>query len=491
MVANSWQMPGSVCPSSCSLGLISYCPSLFSHHSLSIPTYSGKTERRSRLSQSLSQKIDSILGLRYHAMLPTADVSNLPSPARAFIDLSRNSFVTADRGNVRRRNDATLESRARHFTAWLETAGFTVDNFNLVDVMTFPSLLAAYLTAVTAGDNCLHLSTLGPASLRGYVTAASDTITMLTAKPCSYLDPQTLASKRPKLLPMLSEIIQQRGAWKEPLPRKEPFTIAMLDALRAHLQAESKKSSLIHVFLTSVYAAYDWIRLGVFTGSRISEYGQSSSGKAPGARYARIPNSRDAGVWANQPLAFIAADFVFFNKESLLVDRQFCLLNTALDHIYELHLRFRFDKSKTNLTIRKYTRLLSAPFDPVVTAINIIRRAHILGIPPNEPLGQYRNLGSTANSMLRDSDIRNHLRLACRLAYPDPRHYCRIHILGLVAHSSHVTAALCLKLGGTSDEEIAFRLRWHVSSVPTYLRECFNGFDQVMQTAINGVFQTV
>ena len=126
----------------------------------------------------------------------------------------------------------------------------------------------------------------------------------------------------------------------------------------------------------------------------------------------------------------------------------------------------------------------------MVTAINIIRRAHILSVPANEPIGQFRNLGSSTNSLFQDSNVRNNLRLACRLAYPDPRHYCRIHILGLVAHSTRVTAALCLKLGGASDEDIAFRLRWHVSSVPTYLRECFNGIDTAMQTAITGVFRT-
>ena len=80
--------------------------------------------------------------------------------------------------------------------------------------------------------------------------------------------------------------------------------------------------------------------------------------------------------------------------------------------------------------------------------------------------------------------------LACRLAYPDPNHYCRLHISGIVAHSNRVTAALCLKLGGATDEDIAFRLRWHVSSVPTYLRECFNGIDAVMQTAIQGALTT-
>jgi hypothetical protein len=313
---------------------------------------------------------------------------------------------------------------------------------------------------------------------------------MLTEKPCSYIDPTTLASKRPKLIPMLGQIIQQRGAWKEPRPRKEPFTIAMIDALRAHLLLESETSKLVLVFLTAEYAVYDWVRLGVFTGSRISEYGQSSSSRTAGSRFARIPNSKDAGPWANQPLAFIDSDFIFFNAEHLLVHNSFCRLNTALIHISELHLRFRFDKSKTNFTIRKYTRLLGAAFDPVVASINIIRRAHILGIPPDEPLGQFRALGSSVNSLLQDSHVRDNLRLACRLAYPDPRHYCRIHILGLVAHSTRVTAALCLKLGGASDEDIAFRLRWHVSSVPTYLRECFNGIDEVMQTAITGVFRT-
>jgi hypothetical protein len=423
-------------------------------------------------------------------MLPAPDLSNLPAPARALIHNSNVAFVTADRGHVRRRNDETLESRAHHFATWLETAGFTVDNLGLIDESVFPSILHAYLTDVVAGDNCLSLTTLGPEALRGYVTAASTAITMLTSKPCSYLDPTTVSSKRPKILPMLSQIINQRGAWKEPLPRKEPFTIKMIDALRACLLSESHASSIEEVFLISEYAVYDWTRLGVFTGSRISEYGQSSSGRKKGSRYACIPDSRDAGAWANQSVAFIESDFVFYNKDSLLLDQQFCLLNTALDHIHELHIRFRFDKSKTNFTIRKYTRLPGVPFDPVVAAVNIIRRAKILGVPSHEPLGQFRKRGSSVNSFIRDTHVRDHLRFACKLAYPDPRHYCRIHILGLVAHSTRVTAALCLKLGGASDEDIAFRLRWHVSSVPTYLRECFNGIDLIMQTAIRGVLQT-
>jgi hypothetical protein len=167
-----------------------------------------------------------------------------------------------------------------------------------------------------------------------------------------------------------------------------------------------------------------------------------------------------------------------------------CLLPSALDTIWSLHLRFRFNKSRQNFTIRKYTRLPAAPFDPVIVAINLLRRASLLQIPSFEPLGQFRTQSLTTNSMLLDRHVRDVMHQACRLAYPDPEHYSRPHISGIVAHSNRVTAALCLHLGGASNEEIAFRLRWHVSSVPTYLRECFNGIDTIMQTAICGALQS-
>jgi hypothetical protein len=423
-------------------------------------------------------------------MLSSGALQNLPPTARALINASRDSFKSIDRGHIRKRNDSTFDARARHFTSWLEAIGFTVNNLTQVTVADFPDILATYLEKVADGDNCLSLTNMGDAALRGYLSAASTALSALTSKSFSHLDPETVTSKRPKILPRFSEILRQRMTWKEPRPRKEPFTLAMIDALRASLFLQSKQTSIQKVFLTSRYAAYDWIRLGVFTGSRISEFGQTNSGKPKGQRYATIPLSRDAGIWANQSLAFIADDFIFYSKQSLLVDRRFCTSDAALEHIWELHVRFRFDKSKNNFTIRKYKRLPDAPFDPVIVAINIIRRAHLLCIPPQEPLGQYRLLNKSSNSMLRDSDIRDELRFACTMAYPDPRHYCRIHIKGLVSHSTRVTAALCLKLGGASDEDIAFRLRWHISSVPTYLRECFNGIDLVMQTAIQGVYNT-
>jgi hypothetical protein len=81
--------------------------------------------------------------------------------------------------------------------------------------------------------------------------------------------------------------------------------------------------------------------------------------------------------------------------------------------------------------------------------------------------------------------------MACIRAYPDPNHYCWINIDGIVAHSNHVTAALCLHLGGATIDEIAVRLRWEPCSVPTYLRECFVGIDTIMQKAIASAYLTI
>jgi hypothetical protein len=70
-------------------------------------------------------------------------------------------------------------------------------------------------------------------------------------------------------------------------------------------------------FVTVVYAVYDWTRLGLFTGSRVSEYAQTRL-KA-GIRYNTIPQIPDAGIWAGQPLAFVRADFMFYSGSHAII----------------------------------------------------------------------------------------------------------------------------------------------------------------------------
>jgi hypothetical protein len=172
------------------------------------------------------------------------------------------------------------------------------------------------------------------------------------------------------------------------------------------------------------------------------------------------------------------------------LDASICLSDTASDVIFEVHIRFRFDKSKHNFTIHKFCRQKLIKFDLVIGVINIFRSACMLNILSHKPIGQYRQLNSNV-ICLRDKDVRDVLRAAYQRAYPDPTHYCRINMTGIVAHSNRVTAALCLLLGGATIDEIAFRLCWELGSVPTYLRECFIGIDEIMRKAIAGAYLTV
>ena len=78
---------------------------------------------------------------------------------------------------------------------------------------------------------------------------------------------------------------------------------------------------------------------------------------------------------------------------------------------------------------------------------------------------------------------------AVDLAYPDPAHYMQKHKHLVLPHSNIVTAAVCLQRGGASNDKIAFKLRWHPTSVPTYLRDCFQSIGDTLQKSVTGVMK--
>ena len=89
--------------------------------------------------------------------------------------------------------------------------------------------------------------------------------------------------------------------------------------------------------------------------------------------------------------------------------------------------------------------------------------------------------GSSSYKFLKDSDVRDVMRFSVDLAYPDSNHYMRLHRHLIVPHSNRVTAAVCLQKGGAGNDEIAFKLRWHPTSVPTYLRDCFQAVGDTLK----------
>ena len=86
----------------------------------------------------------------------------------------------------------------------------------------------------------------------------------------------------------------------------------MFEALKRYLNLELQHNLFSHVFPSLTYAVYNWCRLGLFTGSPISKYGQLKV--LPGTEFARVPNSRNAGQWAGLPIPFIADYLTLFDK---------------------------------------------------------------------------------------------------------------------------------------------------------------------------------
>jgi hypothetical protein len=284
--------------------------------------------------------------------------------------------------------------------------------------------------------------------------------------------------------PYIREMLSQRDAWFVPRPRKEPFTMDMFQVLS---QSLSSRKDRLATFLSKESAVFDWTRLGLFTGSRVSEYAQTRL--RAGIRFNTIPKTTDAGTWAGQALAFIRADFTFYSASHELIP----LANLAAFHrqgrIISIHIRFRFDKSPTNFSIRKFQTTKDSILDPVAAAVSCVYRADLLKSPADEPIGVYFDTRKGL-SFLRDYHVSKVMRQACIWAYPNPAHQLRVNILCIVPHSNRITAAVALKLGGATDDEIAFRLRWHISSVPTYLRECFQQVGEIVKTTLVGAHRT-
>jgi hypothetical protein len=136
--------------------------------------------------------------------------------------------------------------------------------------------------------------------------------------------------------------------------------------------------------------------------------------------------------------------------------------------VHELHIRFRFDKSPRNFTIRKFRRSGHHFLCPILGGISVISRAIALRVPPNEPIGVYRTSNKGTYTFLRSYDVITWMQAVCRLAHPDKDSFFYKNAALMVSHSNRVTAAVALQNAGLSINAIAFRLRHPSQSSTTF-----------------------
>jgi hypothetical protein len=235
-------------------------------------------------------------------------------------------------------------------------------------------------------------------------------------------------------------------------------------------------------------ALYDWICLGIFSGLRLGEFGQSSlpAGSAAGA-FDPLPsgNPNIPLIWQGTPKAFVLDDFQFFTRNLALI--QHATLLDKPDEAEYVHLRWRYDKGKFNFVTKKYQRQHGTLVCPVKRAASIVFRALSLQLHPlHSPLGVFIGRNSQLYT-IRGHHLRDFMQDACIKAYPDPQHYLRIHIKDLQAHSLRITACVSLENAGVPHETIAFRLRWNSDAVKGYLRDCYRHIGDLTAKSVAGL----
>jgi hypothetical protein len=423
-------------------------------------------------------------------MLPALDMHHVPVASRATFHSWLLEFRQADRGSIRGGNDQTFESRARHFANWLQRFGYNYESIEAIPEGQTLALVGLFLRCVAQGDTILASRSsssrppapLGAKTLASYAAAAGAWLEFHFGKKAQLYLPSSLSGKH-RLHPFLAETIAQRRNWQVPRKKKEPFTSPMFLVLHHDVSSLARDPSRL---LDLLPAIYDWTRLGIFTGSRLGEYGQSKL--RSGELFATVPMCPDAGEWAGTPLAFIREDFEFFDEQ------RHSLLRSDLPRLQryaaEVHIRFRYDKSTTNFAIRKFRRLRSTFICPVSSCVSILERAAHLRIPDGFPIGAYRSSTAGDFKFIRGDDVCRVMRYACTIAYPDIRHYMRQNVDRLVAHSNRVTACLALHQAGVNEEEIAHRLRWQTPSVRFYIPESYSKLGDLTQRAVAGAALT-
>lgn len=347
--------------------------------------------------------------------------------------------------------------------------------------------MGQFVENIAEGDNLTGSLTLADDTICQYLRAATSWLRLNCDVIVPLYSNEGGSRKTEKLHPYISELLGQRRTWAQKNDKKEPLTGRILSTM-GQLADEAKCGPQGELSMDCVL--YDCCRLGIFTGSRLAEYGQGALPRnAPTDGWLPLPSSRDVPKeWRGKPCAFVASDFEFYNAHRTLVAHSD--VKTGREEAVFVHVRFRYDKSNHNFTIRKYKQVTENPVCPVAAARSFIRRGPKILVNEDEPLAMFRAKNGRRHTV-RGKHIQDFMRRACIRAHPDENHYLRRRINRLLTHSLRVTAAVALYNAGVDIDDISFRLRWNSDAVKLYIRDCYRTIGALTSRALAGAFADV
>ena len=122
---------------------------------------------------------------------------------------------------------------------------------------------------------------------------------------------KTGEGKEANYLPMFSDTISLTHKWKQPRPKREAYTTEIFQALQAMVKEHTRIDKT--AYLDLVPTVFDWLCLGVFTGSRAGEYAQTVAKRGD---FSRVPPTKAAGRWRDYATAFVRQDFTFLDARA-------------------------------------------------------------------------------------------------------------------------------------------------------------------------------
>ena len=253
--------------------------------------------------------------------------------------------------------------------------------------------------------------------------------------------------------PLLHSILHEYRRWQSIPNRRHPVTLNMLHYLhkqQLNLHQDSYGCAL-----------FDWLILGMQTGSRKSEWCQDAS---EFRRTNKISLNID-----NTSSAFIAEDFTLSHKS-------FSYETTTSSPSQQpnyLQIKWRFQKNGQNGQTISFAHNYKTPhLSPVRAAERILQRAQRLRQPNHLPLAIYSPNANNKKSKLNhtyifQSQVEKSLQSLAKIVYNIKS---TSELKKYSCHSVRVGACVLLHSSGADALTIKFRLRWRSDSFMEYLR---------------------
>ncbi len=167
-----------------------------------------------------------VMGIHYQTAPRSVSLQALPRAMRAAVQAAWVHSQHRDRGNVHRKNDRTVNSRATHFASWLGTVSYDDQTVRMIRPSKASMLLEGYLHAIMMDkEACLHSnkSTLQGSTLLLYLKA-----TALWFHTELGLTIPIVCPTSQNILPPFCDPIAQAFQWGSPQDKWEPYTHQML-----------------------------------------------------------------------------------------------------------------------------------------------------------------------------------------------------------------------------------------------------------------------